>query len=249
MVESDRPRIRLPRPARWFKRLMLVGALVGASLGAVASVRYLTVVAPSASMWPTIRVGERLYARRGDAPPERGAVMVFRYPEHPDQLFVKRAVGLAGDVVAVTKGETSINGWPVPRCVVGKISYADPGATGDSGAKHEGTLAVEWLGAATYLVFEESTGAGATGAGGRWTVARGEYFVLGDNRSSSHDSRAWFNGAGGGVPLANTRGRVHARAALEIPAIVDNARELGGALRDCLALRPASTLPPAAAPR
>ena len=245
MVADDRPRLRLPRPARWFKRLLLAGAVVGAGLGAVASARYLTVVAPSASMWPTIRVGERLYARRGDAAPERGTMVVFRYPERPDQLFVKRAIGVAGDVVAVTKGQVTINGWSIPRCVVGKISYADPGATGDSGAKHEGTLAVEWLGSATYLVFDETTGAGPTGDGGRWTVAAGEYFVLGDNRNNSHDSRAWFAGAGGGVPLANTRGRVHARAAIEIPPIVDNARELAGALRDCLALKPAVTSPPA----
>jgi signal peptidase I len=238
MPPDDRPRIRLPRPARWFKRLMLAGAILGAVLGAVASFVVRTLVQPSGSMWPTLRLGERLVASRLEAPPERGAIVVFKYPEHPEQLFVKRIVGLPGDVIAITSGEVTVNGRRLPRCVVGKASFTDRGTTGDSGPKHEGLLAVEWLGAATYLVFDEQTGAGASGEGRSWTTAPGEYFVLGDNRNNSHDSRMWWSGAGGGVPFASTRGRVRGHAAPEIPAEVEGRAELAGALGACLAKGP-----------
>lgn len=244
-ASGDRPRLRVPRVARWFKRLMLAGALLGSGLGVAAGLVLMTVIAPSMSMWPTLGVGERLFASRLTAPPERGRIVIFRYPEHPEQSFVKRIIGLPGDVVAVTHGALSINGWLVPRCVVGKASYADAGATGDSGARHEGLLAVEWLGAAAYLVFEEKTPLGATGEGASWHVAAGQYFVLGDNRNNSHDSRTWFGGAGGGVPFASTRGRVRGHDAPAIPAGVEGADDLTGALKGCLAKRPAETTPPA----
>ena len=45
--------------------------------------------------------------------------MVFKYPEHPEQDFVKRAVGIAGDKIEVRGDQLVINGWDVPRCKVG----------------------------------------------------------------------------------------------------------------------------------
>lgn len=242
---DDRPRILLPRPARWFKRLMLAGAIFGASLGAVASVAYVTLVEPSGSMWPTLHVGERLVANRLTTAPERGAIVVFKYPEHPEQLFVKRIVGLPGDVIAITNGAVTINGRRPPRCLVGTLSFTDRGTTGDSGSKHEGTAAVEWHGGATYLVFDEQTGAPRSDEGRTWTTAAGQYFVLGDNRSNSHDSRQWFAGAGGGVPFENTRGRVLGHAAPEIPAAAEGRAALTTALGACLAKGPSEApLPP-----
>jgi signal peptidase I len=251
---DERPRIRLPRVARWIKIVVVIGAVAGAGLGIAGGLLFSIIKQPSGSMWPTLQVGERLFADRGARQPTRGAVVVFRYPEHPDQSFVKRIVGLPGDVVAVTNGEVSINDWKIPRCVVGKTAYVDEGATGDSGAKHEGTLAVEYLGDASYLVFEDKATIGAPGDGNatsrsdakRWVVAPGQYFVLGDNRNNSHDSRLWFGGAGGGVPFANTRGRLRGHEVPALPANAEGAEALAPALASCLANRPPQTTPPLA---
>ncbi|MFW5741576.1 MAG: signal peptidase I, partial [Myxococcota bacterium] len=54
---------------------------------------------PAGSMIPTILPGDHLLVRRGPYDPERGDVMIFRYPEDPTTFFVKRVVGLAGDEV------------------------------------------------------------------------------------------------------------------------------------------------------
>jgi signal peptidase I len=238
------PRIRLPRMPRWMKGLLIAAAVGGTGLGVAAGITFGMHRQPSGSMWPTLQVGERIVTNRLSTDPERGVVVVFRYPEHPAQSFVKRIVGLPGDVVAVTNGEVSINGWKVPRCIVGQTAFAEEGAIGDSGIKHEGMLAVEYLGAASYLVFDEKASFGSPNDESRWSVAPGQYFVLGDNRNNSHDSRMWFGGAGGGVPFANTQGRVRGHDLPEMPRNAQGAASLVPALAACLAKRPAQTTPP-----
>lgn len=225
------------RTMTWLKRLLIgggsLGTLMGVGLGLVFGVHKL----PSGSMWPTLEVGERIFSTRLAKQPFRGVVLVFHHPERREQLFAKRVVGLAGDVVSVKAGEVTINGWSVPRCMVGRASYRGADMGGESG-RPEGTLFVEWLGLASYLVFEEK---GSLAEPGEWKVAPGEYFVLGDNRESSHDSRMWFGGKGGGVPLADTVGRIVGHESAEVPK---GAEDLAPALASCLAKRPAQTDPP-----
>jgi signal peptidase I len=238
--DSSAADLESKRTMTWLKRLLIgggsLGTLMGVGLGLVFGVHKL----PSGSMWPTLEVGERIFTTRLAKQPFRGVVLVFRHPEHREQLFAKRVVGLAGDVVSVSGTEVTINGWKVPRCVVGHASFRDQDPSGE-GAKHEGTLLVEWLGLASYLVFEEKTAFGLPGEGREWKVAPGQYFVLGDNRNNSHDSRMWFGGEGGGVPLADTQGRIVGHETAEVPK---GAEDLAPALAACLAKRPPQTDPP-----
>jgi len=168
---------------------------------------------PSGAMVPTIQVGDHLftdkavYRRRA---PKRGEVMVFAFPERPEQDFIKRVIAVPGDTLVVKDGHTIINGWEAPSCRVGKYTYTDEFASSTSGASgesHEGELFIEYLEESAYFVFLDSQALSSSTPQGPYTVKEGEYWVLGDNRNNSHDSRMWFGGNGGGVPTHNIRGR------------------------------------------
>jgi signal peptidase I len=183
---------------------------------------------PSGSMFPSIPAGAAIVADTSVKVPARGDVFVFKYPEHPEQSFVKRVVALPGETVT-TKGRTLlVDGRARPTCVVGRHSYADV-----DGSKHEGELVLEGDGTSSYLLFFEADSAAAS-EGGPWKVKAGEYFVMGDNRNNSHDSRMWFGGQGGGVPTNNLQGKLKAPAlALPtgasglLPALAKCTKELG----------------------
>jgi signal peptidase I len=173
---------------------------------------------PSGSMIPTLQVGDHIFVNKfsyGPAipytharlwknmPPRRGDVMVFAYPEHPDQDFIKRVIAIPGDVLEVHGGHPMINGWEVPHCPVGTYSYVEEGALG---ARHEGDLFVEFLEDEAYLTLYDRIG-GFPDIQGPYTAKPGEVWVMGDNRNNSHDSRMWNGGQGAGVPFDNIRGR------------------------------------------
>jgi signal peptidase I len=194
------------RPVRYPVWLVAV-AFVAFSIfrGFVASgLRFFFVEAfkiPSGGDVPTLMIGDhtfvdKLTPRR--RPPQRGELIVFPFPEHPDQDFVKRVVGLPGDTVQTTEDGVLLNGWPVPRCKVGRLHYADESMA------HDGDVWVEFLGESSYLIFEDA--AAGVRTTGTWHVKPGELFVMGDNRENSHDSRMWYGGAGGGVPIRTVRG-------------------------------------------
>jgi signal peptidase I len=208
-------------------------------LAAVLVVRFTLFVpfrVPSASMWPVVGPGEHVFSNATDKKPLRGAVMVFRYPENPEQLFIKRVMATAGDEIEVKAGRPTINGFEVPHCKVGKAGYTDEDSLPTT---IKGDLEVEWLDDAVYLVLLDSRGGFGDGT---WTVKPGEYFVMGDNRDNAHDSRMWFGGSGGGVPFANTQGRL--RLDPQHPRLPKGAESLAPELASCLAKKPAVTSPP-----
>jgi signal peptidase I len=157
---------------------------------------------PSGSMIPTIFTGDHFFIDKVRSP-ARGDLVVFPFPEHPDQRFVKRILGMPGDTLSFRRGgHPVINGIEVPSCLVGEASYPDP----DGGRVHAGEVYLEVLGARRYLTFyDENLGISGLEQG-PYTVKPGEVFVVGDNRDNSHDSRMWNWGAGGGVPRSTIIG-------------------------------------------
>lgn len=123
------------------------------------------------SMYPTFDNGEYLIIdeisyRFED--PERGEVLVFKYPKDPSKYFIKRIIGLPNETVTLTDGKVTIKGNTHPDDLVLEEPYVKM-------AKSDN------------LTF---------------TLGEGEYFVMGDNRLQSADSRLW-----GSVPKANLIGR------------------------------------------
>ena len=106
--------------------------------------------------------------------PERGEVIVFKYPQNPSQRYIKRIVGLPNETIKIQEGKVFIyqDGPPQP---LDELDYL------------------------TQFV--------STPGDSQMTLDKNEYFVLGDNRSLSADSRRW-----GALPEENMIGRVFLRA-------------------------------------
>jgi len=212
------------RLGRWRKsevREYLESILI--AVGVALALRAFVVEAfkiPSGSMIPTLQVGDHIFVNKfvygpavpwtrarfwSNTPPRRGDVMVFAFPEHPEQDFIKRVIALPTDRLEVKNGHPWINGWEVPHCYVGVYSYNEF----DSAAgKQDGDLFVEYLEDEAYLtLYTRGFSAIPAEQQGPFTAKEGEVWVMGDNRNNSHDSRMWWGGQGGGVPYANIKGR------------------------------------------
>lgn len=151
---------------------------------------------PSGSMLPTLVEDDHFFLSKlayRDALPQRGDVVVFRLPEAADVSYVKRVVGLPGDVVAYDQvgKRLTINGTQAPIEPLG--DYADD---------PQYLLARENLDGVAHLVLHYR---GRQSRGGVYEVPDGHYFVMGDNRDNSRDSR--FEGVEF-VPAEDILGRV-----------------------------------------
>ncbi|MGH7271565.1 MAG: signal peptidase I, partial [Polyangiaceae bacterium] len=228
---------------------------------------------PSGSMIPTLMVGDHIFVSKfsyGPAipltharvwthmPPRRGDVIVFAFPEHPEQDFIKRVIVLPGEKLEARNGHPVINGWEVPSCRVGDWSYDD---FESPISHHEGELDVEYLGDRSFLTFYDHASGAFPEVQGPYYAKDGEVWVMWDNRNNSHDSRMWYGGQGGGVPYENIRGRalfvwlsVSDRGidwsrewapVMGKPRLAPSAAALEPELERCLAHRPKVTNPPA----
>jgi signal peptidase I len=174
---------------------------------------------PSGSMIPTLQVGDHIFVNKltygplipwtkarlfTRLPPKRGDVIVFEFPENREQDFIKRVIAIGGDKLEVRDGHPWLNGWKVPNCHVGTYTYRE----NDSSIQRKADLFVEYLEDKAFLTLYERTFMSGSGeVQGPYHAKPGEVWVMGDNRNNSHDSRGWFEGKGGGVPLGNIKGR------------------------------------------
>ncbi|MGH8353065.1 MAG: signal peptidase I [Pseudomonas sp.] len=151
---------------------------------------------PSGSMKPTLEVGDFILVNKfaygirlpvldskvievGD--PQRGDVMVFRYPSDPNINYIKRVVGLPGDQIRYSSDKRLfVNGQPVAEQLLGE----EPGTLGSA------LLYRERLGAAEHLIRKEMSRYRIEPSH-EWRVPQGHYFMMGDNRDNSNDSRYW----------------------------------------------------------
>lgn len=179
---------------------------------------------PSGSMIPTLLVGDFILVNKWTYgirlpvinkkivdvnSPKRGDVMVFRYPADPSMDYIKRVVGLPGDRIEYIDKRLRINGEAV--AIAPQDDYLHPDRL------YYSPRFLEKLGAVEHSVLIERDvppfvpqvldyprreNCTYTTAGVRCTVPEGHYFVMGDNRDASSDSRVW-----GFVPDENIVGR------------------------------------------
>ena len=126
--------------------------------------------------------------------PQRGEVMVFRFPKDPSLDYIKRVVGLPGDHIEYRNKQIFVNGQPVTQKEDGYFEYLAPGLNQVSVRRIQ-----EQLGDHKHtILIDDSNPVMDTEV----TVPQGHYFVMGDNRDNSNDSRFW-----GFVPEENIVGR------------------------------------------
>lgn len=183
---------------------------------------------PSGSMIPTLLVGDFILVNKYTYgirlpvinakvleinQPKRGEVMVFRFPDDPSLDYIKRVVGLPGDVVAYRDKRLSVNGQPVPLQAAGTFEYLEGGLNYVRADRFS-----ERLGETDHSVlvnpkmptiqlsgvhqFPNRDQCAYRDEGFECKVPQGHYFMMGDNRDSSSDSRYW-----GFVPDRNIVGK------------------------------------------
>ncbi len=163
---------------------------------------------PSASMVPTLRIGDFILVNKFDYGirlpvlnkkvvemdlPQRGDVVVFRYPPNPQLDYIKRVIGTPGDRVEYKDKVLYINGEKMPQTHQQKSLDLLGVVAGDS------EVLIEDLSGVSHQI---AKGSNQQRVQVDFIVPDGEYFMMGDNRDNSSDSRFW-----GTVPESHLVGR------------------------------------------
>lgn len=164
---------------------------------------------PSASMMPTLLIGDFILVNKYTygiklpvfnnkiieiGKPERGDIVVFRYPKDPTVDYIKRVIGLPNDKITYENKKLYVNDKPVEYNSLG--IYQGVGQGEDMTGSEQ--LTENLTGIKHNILIRTD----ADSAEGTYIVPDGHYFVMGDNRDNSNDSRYW-----GTVPEANLVGK------------------------------------------
>ena len=125
----------------------------------VQEIIILNAIVPTSSMENTIMIGDRIIGNRLayiNNAPERGDIIIFKFPDDTSKQYIKRVIGLPGDKIQIKEGIIFINDKKL----------------------YEPYLKEEWI---------------IDNDGYEYIVPEDSYFVLGDNRNDSNDSRYWLN--------------------------------------------------------
>lgn len=183
---------------------------------------------PSGSMLPTLLIGDFILVNKYTYgvripivnkkvvslnQPLRGDVMVFRYPENPSQDYIKRVIGTPGDTVVYRDKRLTINGSEIKTTADGEYNYVEGGLTFTASQRLTENLGKSphailtqtdmppvHTGGVNPFPFRENCVYNESGF--TCTIPAGHYFVMGDNRDRSSDSRYW-----GFVPDENIVGK------------------------------------------
>lgn len=186
------PKQKKPAWREWLESLLVVAI--------VAFVIRSFVIAPfkipSSSMVPTLDVGDYIFVLRypyGIRIPftdlqffpseaKRGDVAVFDYPDDRSKDYIKRIVGLPGDVIRYQDNKLYVNGKEMPLQNIGtRVYYMQDGEADVSGLYKEQLFDVNHEVLRKQFSIKD----------GVWKVPAGHYFAMGDNRNNSRDSRFW----------------------------------------------------------